>query len=269
MNVFKLEVRCLRKSTLMATVSISVIILALLAFFPSMQTESMKALAGAKLESLDPAVLAAFGLTQIMDFTVLTNYFGYVLQYLVLAFLVLACQQAVALYSKEETDGTIEYLYSKPVSRGDIFWQKMLAHVAMLAAMLGVCAAATVAGYLAVSSYTFAAAVQEAAIFYSAAFFVSLVFTAVGLLLSVLIKSSRGAAGLALAIVFGSFLMGVLSLVVKQLSFLKWLSPMDWIKAQKLMEEGLTAGEWAVGAAVIVVCTLAAYLRYRKKDFLV
>ena len=85
----------------------------LLAFFPSMQTEYMKELAGAKMEGIDPKLLLALGIDKLMDFTVITNFFGYVLQYMTLAIMVFVTQVAVNSLVKEETDGTIEFNSSK------------------------------------------------------------------------------------------------------------------------------------------------------------
>ena len=108
MTIFMLEWRNLRRSILSSTVTICAVIFLMLLFFPSMQTESMKALAGAKLEGIDPAILEALGLTNMMDFTVITNYFGYILQFITLAVMVIVTQRALLLLSKEEADGTIE-----------------------------------------------------------------------------------------------------------------------------------------------------------------
>lgn len=269
MNIFFLELRNLRRSAVIGTLSISGVLFAMLAFFPSMQSESMQALAGAKMEGIDPALLAAMGLSIMMDFTVITNFFGYVLQFVALVIMVLVTQQAVGLLIKEETDGTIEYLCAKPVSRSEIFFQKLLAHLAVFFMMAAVYAAVTVAGYLMFSDFTLGAAIKEAATFFSAIFFVGLVFSAIGLLLSTLVKSGKGVSGVTIAIVFGSFILGIMSAVIERLDFLIWFSPMDWIKTQKLMSEGILPAEWAVGGVVILGCTLAGWLQYRKKDLLI
>jgi len=234
-----------------------------------MQTESMKALAGAKLEGIDPAILEALGLTNMMDFTVITNYFGYVLQFITLAVMVIVTQRAVGLLLKEETDGTIEYLYSKPVSREEIFLQKTLALLASLFTMTVSFIVVTVVGYLLVTDYRFEEAVREACVFYGSIFFVGLVFSCVGILISALLRGGKGIGGITIGIVFGTFILGVASLTVKKLEFLIWFSPMDWIKANKLMTQGILPEEWAVGIAVILVCTAAAWILYRKKDLLV
>jgi len=269
MNVFFLELRNLRKSIIMSTISICGAIYLMLLFFPSMQTESMKALAGAKLEGIDPALLEALGLTKMMDFTVITNYFGYVLQFITLAVMVVITQRSVGLLSKEESDGTIEYLFSKPVSRGEIFYQKFLAHLASFLIMLAAYTVITVAGYLQVTDYTFEEAVKESFIFFGSILFVGLIFSAVGILVSALLRGGKGMGGITIGIVFGTFIIGVCSVVINSLDFLIWLSPMDWIKAQKLMTEGILPEEWIAGISVIIVCTVAAWLRYRNKDLLI
>lgn len=269
MNVFSLEVRTLRRGTVAWTVTVGGVLFAMLAFFPSMQTEGMQSLASAKLEGVDPALLAAVGLNVMPDFTVITDFFGYILQFIVLAVMVFVTQRAVSLLIKEETDGTIEYLYGKPVSRSEIFVQKLLALALLYIGMLAMFAVLTVAGYLAFSDYTFGEAVKEVAIFYSAILFVGAVFLALGVLLSTVISSEKAASGVSIALVFGTFVLGMLSAVVEKLDFLIYLSPMDWIKTQKLMSEGILPQEWLIGGLVIVGCTAIACARYNKKDLLV
>lgn len=268
MNVFFLELRNLRKGALAATLSIAGVIFFILAFFPSMQTESMQALANAKLEGVDPALLAALGLAQMPDFTLITHYFGYALQFITLAVMVILTQRGVDLLLKEETSGAISFLGAKPLSRSRIFLEKALAHVALHGGMSLVWAAVTAAGYLLFSDYTLGAAVREAGIFFSALFWVGLVFSAVGILLSALLKAGRPTGGVAMAIVFGSFLLGLLSVTVSGADFLVWLSPMDWIKPAKLLGEGILWQEWAVGFGAIFLAMALAWLRYRKKDWL-
>lgn len=269
MSVFLLELRNLRKSVLTGLLSISVVIGVLLAFFPAMQNESMQALAGAKMAGMDETLLQALGLSAMLDFTVITNFFAYAIQYVGLAIMVLVVQRAVSLFIKEETDGTIEYLCAKPVSRNDIVLQKLLAYVALTVGTFFVYFLVTFVGYMIVSDYSFGEALRESAIIFGAMLFVALVFSAIGVLASALIKSSRGVSGVTVGLVFGTFLVGILSIVVPKLDFLKWFSPMDWIKVEKLMSVGILPEEWVVGIFIIVVCSGAAWLRYRKKDLLI
>ena len=70
-------------------------------------------------------------------------------------------------------------------------------------------------------------------------------------------------------IVFGTFVLGILSAVIDKLNFLIYFSPMDWIKTEKLMSEGILTPEWIIGGVLIIGCILTAFIRYRRKDLLV
>jgi len=152
MNVFFLEIHNLRRSNIIHTLYICVAMFMMFAFFPTMQNDSMKALTNAKIEGLkgfSPTILAAFGLLDfIINFSIITNFFGYLIRYIALAIMVLVVQQAVALTVKEESDGTIEYLCSKPISRNELFFQKLLAHIIIFFVMTIVFCMVGILGYV-------------------------------------------------------------------------------------------------------------------------
>lgn len=269
MNVFRLELRNLRKSALVGTFFLGLVIALMLAFFPAMQTDSMQALAGAKMDGISPLLLKALGLADILDFSVISHYFGYVIQFVGLAIMIVIVQQATSLFIKEETDGTIEFLAAKPVSRSDIFLQKSLAHLASVVGLSMVLWLITLIGYLAVSDYAIGAALYEVSIIYLAILFVSLIYSSIGFLLSTVVKSSKSASGIAMGIVFGTYILGMLSSIVPDLGILVWLSPLDWIKTEKLLREGIRLGEAAAGLAALCVFTVAAWFCFRRKDLLI
>jgi len=78
-----------------------------------------------------------------MDFTKITNFYGYILQYITLALMVYVTIVTVSTLVKEETDGTIEFLYSKPVSRNMIFLQKSFANISSFIVLLFVLSVVT------------------------------------------------------------------------------------------------------------------------------
>lgn len=91
-------------------------------------------------------------------------------------------------------------------------------------------------------------------------------FTVESVLLSVLLKSSKGSVGMVMAVVFGTFIFGILGTVVDEWRFLSYFSPMDWIKTQKLLTEGIAMEEWLVGILVISLCLIASHEKYKRKD---
>lgn len=267
MVVFTLELRDIRKSLLVWTAILAGVIILLLAFFPNMQSEAMQAIADAKLESVSPSVLAVFGFERIPDLTKVVNFFGYIMQYINMSIAVFAMLKGTNALIREETDGTIEYLYSKPVSRIDIAVQKLLANAVGFLAMLAVLFAATAVGYLAFTDYTLPQAVSEIGLFFVGTLFVGLLFLLFGFFLSTVIGSSRQTASVSLGTVFGTFLIGVVSVLVKKLDFLIYLSPLDWIKANRLIDHGIGTTQLIVGICVMAVCVAGALLIYSRKDF--
>ncbi|HHW31536.1 MAG TPA: ABC transporter permease subunit [Clostridiaceae bacterium] len=266
MNAFRLEIKNNWKGTLKWTIALCIITFMLLAFFPSMQTESMKALAGAKLEGIDPALLEALGLGELMDFTVITNFFGYILQYITLAIMVFVTQVAVNMLVKEETEGTIEFLYSKPISRSAILIQKVLANILSFILLLAALSVITLVGYISFSEYNIAESIEEVGIFYGSVLYIGLVFMSLGILLSTLLKSSKGSSGVVIAIVFGTFILGIMGVLIDELSFLTYFSPMDWIKTKKLMTEGIRNEEWVIGILAFLICSVASHEIYKRRD---
>jgi ABC-2 type transport system permease protein len=135
--------------------------------------------------------------------------------------------------------------------------------------MLVVLALVTIAGYLSFSDFSFMQAVKEVATMFGAILFVGLIYISIGIFLSSLIKSSRTASGVTIAIVFGTFVLGATGTVVENLSFLQYLSPMDWIKTAKLMSEGIRWQEWLIGLIVVIASIDSANVIYAKRDLLV
>lgn len=183
-----------------------------------------------------------------------------------LAIMVLVTQLTINSLVKEERDGTIEFLYSKPISRRTILFQKTLANIFSFVFILIILCITTVIGYLSYSDYNFANSIKEAVIFYSSILYVGFFFMALGVLLSAVLKSSKSTSGIVIALVFGTFILGIMGLVIEDLSFLSYLSPMDWIKTQKLMTEGIKMEEWVIGIFTIIISYLLAHLMYNRKD---
>ena len=124
----------------------------------------------------------------------------------------------------------------------------------------------TIIGYLSYSDFSFADSIKEVTIFYSSILYIGCVFMAIGVFLSALLKSSRGASGIGMAIVFDTFILGIMGIVIEKLSFLSYLSPIEWIKTQKLMTEGIKTEEWVIGISMIVIFYFMAYVLYNRKD---
>jgi ABC-2 type transport system permease protein len=267
MEMINLEWRKIRKGVYGWIATYSLSILMFIAFFPSMQTDSMQSLAFAKMESMSTVVLSIFGLDTIPDFTRINNYYGYVAQFMNMAACIFSATLGLNMLIREETEGTIEYLYAKPITRKEIFWQKSLTNFFGFLLFVLISSLVIFSGFVFFAKETASAALGLTVFFAKGTFFAGLVFMSIGILLSTIISSSRISSTVAFALVFGTYSLGIMSSLIKKLNFLKYLSPLDWVKYSFTGGPTFTTLTWGIGIAVIVISLIIGMLIYQNKDF--
>lgn len=268
MNIYKLELKSLFKGFLLWTSIVCGLIILFMAFYPSMKDDTMKELVGVKLTALPPAVLQAFGLSSLPDFTNITNYFCYVVQYMNITAAVYAAMLGSAALIREESDGTIEYLYAQPVTRSEIVGQKMLANLTIYALFVMAMGIVTAVLYLFMKpeGSNFAALMSDVKTVYLGMLFLGLIFLAVGFLASALLKNGKQAVSFSLGAVFSTYVLGICASIIKQLEFFKYFSPIDFVKPQELVKSGFQPEYVWIGLGIILVAVAATFLLYRRKD---
>ena len=95
---------------------------------------------------------------------------------------------------------------------------------------------------------------------------VLLFFYSIGFLFSTVISSSRSTSGVALLLVFGTYMIGLISKMVEDYEFLRVLSPIEYAHPAALLEEGVS---WEYMVICIVGSLLVlglSYLIYGRKD---
>ena len=127
MNLFKYEFKKLFKPMIIWTVVCVVCIVLFMSFYPMMEDSGMQEFVGDKLEVMPEAMKEAFNLSGTVDFSKLSDYTLYVIQYIAMASGIYGAILGVSSLVKEESEGTIEFLYSKPIKRSSIVTAKLLA----------------------------------------------------------------------------------------------------------------------------------------------
>ena len=268
MNVYRLEYKSLSKGLVVWAGIVSAILVLFMAFYPSMKNEMMQQLVGAKLNAFPPAMMEALGLSSLSDLTNITFFFCYVIQYINIAAAVYAALLGSSALIKEESDGTIEYLYAQPVSRNTIVKQKMLANLTvytLFVVSLGVVTTILFA-ILKPEDSDLLKLLTDVKMIFIGMFFVGLIFMALGFLISALLKSVKQASPFSLGVVFLTYIFGIFSVVIKKLDFLKYFSPIDYVKPEKLVRSGFDpAGVW-IGLGLIVFSGILSFVLYHRKD---
>ena len=268
MTIFKIEWKTQDKSVL-AWCGVIVLILSLfMAVFPTMQSAGMTDIVNTKLSAMPQDVLKIFNLNDGSSLLEVMGYFAYVFQYVFIASAIYAVLIGAQALIKEESDGTIEFLYAQPMTRKELVGFKMVANLAILATFW-------------VITFIFAAIIIL--IFRNETdklgdIFLKLIqlflndglilvaLLAIGFFFSTIIKSSKQATGLALGFVFGTYVIGILSELNDKVSFLKYISLLHYGVPANLLKEWMGWTYLIILIVVITVFSLLSIFMYQKKD---
>lgn len=232
--------------------------MSLLPAFAKDVTGSMKV-----LENFPPALRAALGIKLDIFFTVF-GFFGYLLTYMWMVGAVQAMNLGAGILSKEIAGKTADFLLSKPVSRVKVLTSKLMVALTILVLTNIV---------FVISSYISAKAF-ETATFDSGKFFlmagtmifVQLFFLALGYLVSVVVPKIKTVLAYSLPIVFGLFIIGLLDSVIGT-EAIRYITPFKYFDFTYILDHGSYDWKFVLtDAVVIVVCVVATYIIYLKKD---
>lgn len=109
----------------------------LMAFFPLMQENNILSLVESFREGFSDNLKHILGLSLENDFRNISEYLLFIFQYLIIFFAIFALQLGAKSLVKEQSAGTIEYLYSQPISRSQILTGKFCANLLLYILVLG------------------------------------------------------------------------------------------------------------------------------------
>lgn len=266
MTIFNIEWHNNKKSLFVWSISLAVIIIGFMSIFPSMENSAMNEMMTTKLDALPESMLKAFHLNSGPSLAEVTGFFAYVFQYLFIASSMYAIILGNKILVKEETEGTIEFLYAQPVSRKQIVMGKLLASISILSCFWLVTYVSSLGITLFVNKGKIPTndVVRELSKVFVTEFFVLVFFLAFGFLLSSLIK--RANLGLGMGIVFIIYLLGIIGDLKEELSFLKDISPMAKAGPAVLLEADFNWGLILTLFLVSVLLIGTTLFVYERKD---
>jgi len=261
MNIFLRELRANLKSLVIWSVIITVLIIMAVSKFTAFagDPETVK-----MLDSMPPAMLDAFSMRSF-NLTTVSGFYGIMFIYFGLMGAIAAAMWGSDIISKEERDKTVEFSLVLPVSRSRVVTAKALAALVNCIAFVLITWAVSL---VAVQSFTPDQAFYDYLALEMRAFFViELIFLAIGLMLGCVLKRYRLAGSIAVSIILATYLMFVVSGMEEKLDFLKWFTPFKYFDASELFRSGSMDSTYLlISAAIIVVCVVAAYLVYNRRD---
>lgn len=266
----KIESRSLVKSLLIWSLFFGIIVFGFSSVYPQMHNTAMKSLLDAKLGGLSPALLKTFNISVNgqSSFLVATGFFSYYFQYMFLAASIYAMMLGSQSLIKEETDGTIEFLYAQPITRKGIVSGKLLANTAVLILFWFISFVFSISATLLFkqsSDKTNDIITTMTKIFLQDGL-ILLFFLMLGFLLSTFLKSSKQSNSVSLAVVFSFYLLGIFSDLNQSFEWAQNFSPIHMGIPANLIEKSLTIVE--IGGLTLFILFFAAvtYTIYQRKD---
>lgn len=259
MSIFRHEMRRGRISLIIWTAVISSMLALSVLIYPLMKAEMenmSEMLAGMG------ALSEAFSMDQL-NFAEFSGYFALECgELLGLGGALFAAILSIPMLSKEQKDGTADFLLTHPISRQRVMLEKLGAIFAQIL-ILNICAAAvTVLCALIIGEK------PDAKVFFMlflAFLLVQIEIACICFGISAFIKGSGIGIGIGLAVLL--YFLNIVSNITKEAEFLKFITPFSYADGAEIVRSASIELKYlAVGAVLAIAGVAAAFLKYPKKD---
>lgn len=261
MNIFIQELKAYRKSTIVWIISLSAIIILFLSLFPSFSKDAADL--NKLLASYPEAVRKVFSLNAD-TFTSILGFYSFTFMYILLCGGIQAMNLGLSILSKEAREKTADFLMTKPVTRITIITAKLLAVLCSL--IITNIAFLAVATAMAFAVKTTDFNIKSFLLISLSAFLVQLIFAALGVIISLFVKKIKAVAPLSLGIVFGFFIISMISSAAKD-NAVRYLTPFRYFDTTYIIKNSSYELPYVViGILIIIISITLSYYIYNKKD---
>lgn len=261
MNIFLHELKAYRKSTMIWSISLILVVVLFMSLFPAFTkdvTEFKKL-----LEGYPEPVRKALGMDLNTLFSIL-GFYCYALTFITLCAAIQAMNLGTSIVSKEVREKTADFLLTKPVTRSTIITAKLLAALVLL--VITNVIYFTAASFMAFQVKTDDFSFQTFFLLSLTIFFVQLMFLAMGIIISVSVPKIKSVLSVSLSTVFAFYFLGVIGSTTDD-ETKRYISPFKYFDTSYIMEKSsYEASFLIVGAVLIILAIAASYRVYSKKD---
>lgn len=260
-NVYRHELKVNLKVAIIWTAVIVGLMAVIMAFFPTIRDdmESFQEL----MKNYPQWMQEAFGLDS-NNLGEPIGFYSFSFLYTTLFAAIAAMNLGLGIVSKEQREQTADFLMTKPVSRGGVFFSKVLASITIL---LAISIVYNYASFVVIGAFTNLQDVMTDLILINVSLFcLQIIFFAIGLLVSVAVKKIKSVLPVSLGIVFVLYSMSSF-MVGDSEDVIRYFTPFQYFKTEYILEEGhYELSFFITGLVVIAVCITSAYWIYKNKD---
>ncbi|MCL6571974.1 MAG: ABC transporter permease [Bacillus sp. (in: Bacteria)] len=261
MNIFLHELKAYRKSTFIWSVSLVMIIVLFMSFYPSFAKDTeefTKIMAG-----YPEAIRNAIGVNLGNFFTIL-GFYCFPLSFITLCGSIQAMNLGTSILSKEVREKTADFLLTKPVTRSTVLTSKLLAALAsiVITNIVYLSASSFMAFQVNTEEFSFKLFIMLSLTM----FFIQLIFLALGIIISVSVRKIKSVLTISLATVFAFYFLGMFSSTTGE-EAKRYISPFKYFDTAYIIKHASYEATFLiVGAVVIILAIVSSYFVYAKKD---
>ncbi len=259
--MLKREFKLNLKSLIIWTSIIIFILITVFLIYPAMNLQSSQL--DQFLKSFPPNVLKMFN----MDIVSVGSVFGwFATEGYMMITIIGGCYASIMganILLKEESDKTIEFLYSKPISRNKIITDKIIVGVIYIFIFN------LLIGLMTYTSFSLSHSLQFSKWFYLsiAPLMMQYVFFFLTLFISTYYNKTKKMMGISLGLVLGTYFIQTISMMSDKIDFLKYISPFEYFNARFiLVNNHMNIGYLILSLIIILLSIIGIYYNYNKKE---
>ncbi|MCY6483092.1 ABC transporter permease subunit [Clostridium aestuarii] len=259
MNVFLHELKTYRKSTIIWTLSLIVIVIIYLSMFPAFlkDIDQMKNL----LKGFPEAIRNGMGIS-LNNFGNILGYYSFPLSFVILIGAIQAMNLGTSVISYESRKKTADFLLTKPITRTQILTSKILAVITSLVItnILYITVANITASAVTNNSYSF----KTFFMLSITLLFVQLIFMSMGIIISVILPKIKSVISISLGTVFVFYFINFLSSADEAI---RYITPFKYFDTGYIIENNSYETPFIIIALLFIAITIiTSYVIYSKKD---
>ncbi|HBP38618.1 MAG TPA: ABC transporter [Clostridiales bacterium] len=217
-------------------------------------------------KTMPAELMTIMGIEAGFDLSSIAVFFSIFFLYFLLLMIVHSCLLGVSIIAKEERDKTADFLLVKPIRRSKAVTAKILAALTLVV-LYNIVTFAASALFVGQANTTGESLTGKIFAVTSVLLIIQVLFLGIGLLLGAWANSAARAAGLATAIILGTFLLKVLIDLQDSLDWLDFLTPFRYFNSADIMfRNQVSVGYVVLSLAVTAVSVAGTYLFFQRRD---
>ncbi len=217
------------------------------------------------MKTMDPTLLAAFNL----DITGFDSTFSWIATeghvFLLLLGSIYFALLGSNLLLKEENDLTIEFLYSKNISRDKIFLNKLITGYILAILFNMIIYITLLLGLILSNDLDF----TKLNLLILTSLFIDFTFISLTIYISTFLKKTNKSTMISLGVVFGFYLLHIISQLSEKVEFLKFFSPFHYTNARSIIKDNSIPIENIIILLVTIeIINILSYIKYKKKELI-